>query len=345
MSPRAFRRLLDRLSPDVRAAFERAIADLADGADRAMLERAIAAQDADAAIRALNLDPAAFDDLRETLRRAFRESGIAETASHAPPGGTGAQPAVILRFALGNPRAERIARELGATLIRETVDTIQELVRERVAASIAAGVNPRVTARAIVGTHDRATGTRTGGIVGLTEAQAGWARNAEAELARDPPDPAYFQRQARDRRYDAAVKRAIREGKPLDPSMAEKIVGRYRARLLKLRGEAIARTEATAALNAGRFEAIEQMIDRGVTTPDLVTGTWDTNIDGRERPDHHAMNGQKRTFGVPFTAPDGSLLRYPGDSSLGAPAEQVVGCRCYTGWQVDWIEQYRREAA
>ncbi len=345
MTPRDFRLLLDRLAPDARAAFERAIADLADGADRAMLEQAIAARDPDAVIRALSLDPAAFDDLREVLRRAFREGGRAETAAHPPPSAPGAGAAFVLRFALGNPRAEAAARALGAELIRETMEATRALVRDRVAASIAAGQNPRTTARVIVGTFNRAAGTRTGGILGLTEAQAGWARNAETELSRVPPDPAYFQRQARDRRYDAAVRRAIREGKPLDPAMREKIVGRYRARLLKVRGEAIARTEATAALNAGRFEAIQQMIERGVTTPDLVTGTWDATLDARVRPDHRAMNGQKRAFGVPFTAPDGSLLRYPGDSSLGAPAGQVVDCRCYTGWKVDWIAQYRREAA
>ena len=323
MSPREFHRLLDRLSPEVRDAFEAAVADLADGADRAALERAIAAQDADAALQALNLDPAVFDDLRESLRRAFREGGRAEVAAHPPPSAPGTVAAVI-RFALGNPRAEAAARELGSTLIREVLDETRDLVRQRVATSIADGVNPRVTARTIVGMHDRTTGHRTGGIIGLTEAQAGWARNAEAELSRDPPDPAYFQRQARDRRYDAAVRRAIRDGKPLDAAMREKIVGRYQARLTKLRGEAIARTEATAALNAGRYEAMEQLIERGVTTPDLVTGTWDATLDARVRPDHRAMNNQKRTFGDPFVAPDGSRLRYPGDSSLGAGADQVV---------------------
>ena len=56
MSPRALL-LFAGLIPETREAFLRSIATLADGADRMALERAIAAQDPEAVIRALNLDP------------------------------------------------------------------------------------------------------------------------------------------------------------------------------------------------------------------------------------------------------------------------------------------------
>ena len=312
----------------------------------------------------LDIDPVAFDEMRDSLRQVFRQGGREEMSDHQPPvaiagviaaammasprlpGISVSEAAVMrIRFDTGNPRAEAAIRQLGGGLIREIDETTREAVRDRIEAGIAAGENPRVIARTIVGVTDRKTGERVGGIVGLTQAQAQWSRGAGEELSRTPPDRAYFRRRARDRRYDVAVRRAIQDDKPLDANMREKITRRYRDRLLRLRGEMIARTEVTAALNAGRYEAIQQIIDTGAATVAMVSGTWDTAVDGRERPDHRAMNGQTRTFGDPFVAPDGSLLRYPGDSGLGANADQVVNCRCYAGWKVDWIGQYRRRAA
>ena len=49
------------------------------------------------------------------------------------------------------------------------------------------------------------------------------------------------------------------------------------------------------------------------------------------------MDGQKRPYGVPFNAPDGSMLAHPGDSSLGAGAAMVINCRCVLETVVDFI--------
>lgn len=55
--------------------------------------------------------------------------------------------------------------------------------------------------------------------------------------------------------------------------------------------------------------------------------TWSAIIDKRTRDSHRDYNGTS----VPITEPfdiRGSLLMYPRDVSLGAAAEEIVGCRC-----------------
>lgn len=44
--------------------------------------------------------------------------------------------------------------------------------------------------------------------------------------------------------------------------------------------------------------------------------------------DHRRMDGMTVPLEEPFTTPAGSRLMYPGDRSLGAPAGEVVNCRC-----------------
>lgn len=53
---------------------------------------------------------------------------------------------------------------------------------------------------------------------------------------------------------------------------------------------------------------------------------WQTRTDGRERPEHHAADHQKRNISDPFLV-GGTLMMFPGDPS--APADLVCGCRCH----------------
>jgi SPP1 gp7 family putative phage head morphogenesis protein len=82
----------------------------------------------------------------------------------------------------------------------------------------------------------------------------------------------------------------------------------------------VARTETIAASNAGEFESYNQS--------DYVIGKqWLSSHDDRVRPDHEAANGQKKKLDEPFEV-GGYKLMFPGDSSLGAPAREVIHCRC-----------------
>jgi hypothetical protein len=99
---------------------------------------------------------------------------------------------------------------------------------------------------------------------------------------------------------------------------------------LSLRGQTIARTETIKALNAGRQEAIDQLVEspnNNIAAAD-VTKTWQDTGDSRTRSSHGAADGQKVGKDEAFTV-GGYQLRYPGDTSLGAPGGETINCRCY----------------
>lgn len=70
----------------------------------------------------------------------------------------------------------------------------------------------------------------------------------------------------------------------------------------------------------GQFHAGKQAADDG----NVVTKTWDTTIDGRERPTHHKLNGQEKALDEYFVTPNGVALA-PGMFGVG---EEDIRCRC-----------------
>jgi uncharacterized protein with gpF-like domain len=59
----------------------------------------------------------------------------------------------------------------------------------------------------------------------------------------------------------------------------------------------------------------------------LAKKKWRTMGDKFVRETHSRANGQSVAIGAPFSV-GGSLLNYPGDTSLGAPIKEVINCRC-----------------
>lgn len=242
---------------------------------------------------------------------------------------------MVARFDGRNPRAERVARELSSRLVTRIIEDQREAIRAVIEGGIEAGRGPRQTALDIVGRVNKATGKREGGIVGLNAPQAKAWLKAGDEL--DALDPAYFERKLRDKRFDPMVKRAIAEGKPLSKADRERVLNRYQDRLLKHRGDTIARTETIASLNAGRDQGIQQLIDAGNITEDQVVKVWDsTGADGRTRDTHLAMEGQRRRLGEPFVTPTGARLMHPGDATLAAPGSETINCRCVLRFDIDF---------
>ena len=209
-------------------------------------------------------------------------------------------------------------------------------MRSYITGAVAAGRAPGAVALEIVGRIDRTTGRRAGGIVGLTSQQSGYVLNMRAELS-DPGAMAnYFTRQRRDKRFDGLVRAAMESGKPVSKADIDRIAGRYADRLLKLRGDTIARTESITALRAGQHEGYVQLVESGKVRADQVIRKWSSAKDIRTRHDHLAMDGTTiRGMFAQFTAPDGSLMDYPGDTSHGASARETINCRCTCVYSVD----------
>lgn len=211
----------------------------------------------------------------------------------------------------------------------------RQAVRQVIDQGIAEGRNPRNLALDLVGRINRQTGRRDGGIVGLTTQQAGYVTKARAQL--EGLDAGYFDRRLRDKRFDRTVAKAIRDGRALARADIDRITARYADKLLEHRGEVIARTESIAALHAGQFEAARQLVETGKVRADQITKVWDATGDARTRPSHAAMDGQAVGLNEPFRTPSGALMMHPHDASLGAPADEIIQCRCFMAIRVKYL--------
>jgi hypothetical protein len=329
--------LIASFQPNIRAAFLSAIQDIRDTAILKELELAIEAGDVIGAFRALGFNAAAMRPLTAMIEQAF-EAGGATVAGSFPLLRDAQGTRAVFRFDVRNSRAEAWLRDRSSTLVtrigQETVTGLRTFLN----AGMEAGINPRTTALDIVGRINPLTGRREGGIVGLTSQQQSFVTNAKRELASVETAGNWFTRVRRDKRFDSIVRKSISDGVALDGATITRLTSRYSDSLLKLRGDNIARTESVASLNRSSMEALQQAVDNGSIPKENVKRVWDSaGPDGRTRPDHLDMDGQEVDLNEPFHAPDGSLLMFPGDTSLGASPEETINCRCRVRLKVDWL--------
>lgn len=348
-NPNAFDAILDRLHPDVRRAFKGAIERITSTAKLRDVEKLLDRGDVEGLLNALNLSPDYFREVQDAIEQAFYlggqyQAGLTASLSSIP-------------FNRRHWSAEAWARDNGSRLIVEIAESTREGVRQFVIEGLQKGQGTGAIARGIIGRVNRATGKREGGIVGLTGQQASYVADMRAALSTDgglavgvsrldengePVKKFWIKRdgtlgsvfEARDRRHDRLIRRAIENGKPLSKAEVDRIVQKYSEGLLIRRGDMIARTETLGALNAGRFEAMQQQIERLGLTRDDVVATWVSARDLRVRDSHRSLNGDQVEFGQPFQSDSGAMLRFPGDRMLGAPASEVIACRCNVTFEV-----------
>lgn len=244
----------------------------------------------------------------------------------------------MARFKVRNPRAERWLADSSSSLITEITESTQDAVRFLLRDAMTKGRGPRSVALDIVGRIDTRTGVRTGGIVGLHSQDVASANRALAQLrSGDPAEMAkYLRRKARNRNFDSVVRKAIREGRAVPAEQAGKIVSAYQNRLLYQRGETIARTELLQSLHHAQDEAIEQLVESEKLERRQISAEWDASEDGHTRDSHAAANGQRVEGEQTFTV-GGYQMRFPGDRSGGAPAKEVINCRCRKRIHIDHI--------
>lgn len=325
-------------------AFLAAIQDLKTSAEFDRLEKAIQARDLNAAIDALHLDPAAFNAMLDEIRAAFIHGGSTSVGfmpDRRPDGAV-----LRIRFNGRNPAAEAwLAQQSSALITRITKDT-QEGVRAALTAAMANGQGPRAATVDIVGRMDPATGKRVGGLLGLSKPQIEYVENARRQLASSDPEDlkAYLGRAARSKTFDPAVKKAIREGKPIPAETQRKALNAYQTRLEGLRAATIGRVEAQTALQVSKRQSYLQAIADGKFTEDEITRIWRSADDFRVRLSHAVLDDKQMPgMTLPFVSITGSRMRCPMDTGLGAKASDIIGCRCDVEYRINWLGRIKRD--
>lgn len=336
---RLYAELLERHGRLVADAFFRALDSLRAMAEIQKVTAAIEAGDIDAALDALHIDPAAYNDVAERVRQGFTEGGkvTAEGMPRRLPDGT----ALAIRFDGRNPVAESRLALHSSNLITGLVETDRAVVRAALTTSLERGANPRQAALDIVGRVSKATGKRTGGVLGLSVPQAEYVASARAELA--SADPVllqnYLDRKRRDKSFDGLVKKAIRDGKPIPRTSAANALMGYENSLLKLRGDIVGKHETFSALESAKEESYRQAVASGKVDESAVTKTWKHLGNLNPRHQHLAINGQKVGLNGLFLLPDGTTMRHPHDPA--APVKHTAGCHCQTDWKIDFYANLR----
>lgn len=205
-------------------------------------------------------------------------------------------------------------------------------LRKSVAAVMGNGNTIRNQALDLIGVRSPLTGRRSGGVVGLPIQMTEWVQSARQQLLSGDRAAmrAYLTRKLRDTAFD----KFVTPGQPLTISQANSIARAYADRLVKSYAKQLSETYAAQAYNSGRFQSIQQMIDRGLIESGQVTKKWRTMRDERVRHSHAVMNNQVVPVDQPFISGIGGMLLYPTDPSLGASDADIYNCRCSLEYRI-----------
>jgi len=313
--------LLRQQTAAIRKAFTEAMAKASAGIDTAALIRLLEAGNIEAAAALFKIDSGVMYPLQRAIQDAFIGGGLAVTAD-LPKGLAG-------RFGFdgSHPRAVALATEQAARLVTNISDDAITAARKVIVDGLASNRALTGVARDLAGR--RVGNKRVGGVLGLTGPQTDRAINIRSMLG----DPArigeYFEGSSpryveSDRRFDAMVRKAIKDGKALAQADVDRVTNAYTAKATGNRGKVVARNEAFTSQAAGRGEAYTQMLESGQV--ESVTVRWQHNLSVNPRDDHVSMDGQVIQLGETFNFPDGARMKYPHDPAGGAA--HSIGCRC-----------------
>lgn len=313
-SVEAYRRAIRSLEPKIRRAIEAGYDQIRDKLTLNELTGLIERGDVDGVLRLVPNDVinSAFEEF-EAVTSAGYLTGAQVFADGQPPV-IGADGSVVnFTFNATNPKVSGYARDYTARRVREIGNDLKRVISETVRDGAVRGDGPLSTAR------------RVRGSIGLTVNQERAVSNYRRML--ETGDARALQRELRDRRFDAAARRAIR-GQRLSQQQIDRMVSRYRERYIKYRSETIARTETIRSLNGGQTQLMQSYIDQGKISEDQVRRFWHYTFDERTRFSHRTIPS-RNPDGVgmrePFSSDLGPIM-YPGDPSAG-PAN-TINCRC-----------------
>lgn len=328
--------------PEVRDLFIEAMRDVSDSANIEEMIKAIEANDVDWLVQASGYNVVVLNKIVDKIENIYERTG--NMMVEGWPRLRNAFGLVTPVFNIRNTTVERELSEFSSRFIKEVTDEMRKTVQETLTEGMMRGVNLRETAINIVGRYDPVTHKRVGGTIGLASNQVKWVNNARRYLQN--LDERYFNLGLRDKRFDSIVKKAIAEGKNLSKEKISQLITAYESKALKYRADAIARTETIQAINRAERAALAQQIEEGLITADLITKWWSNSADERVRLSHvelgHRYNKNNQIgFNEPFETVNGSKLLYPGDTSLGADASEIIHCRCKCMYRVDFVKGVR----
>lgn len=322
-----------KLEGPLRRAFIEGMWHLRSAVDRARLVKLLQAGQIESAVALVFVDePVWGAPLVEAMSKALKKSVHLSAARLDAQVGE----ATSRLFVSTGPRFEQEASDFIASQIKRINNESRDAVRAVVERSVNEGRNPRSVITDLAGSV-HADGSRSGGIIGLTERQATAVMNFRKALEGRSMEA--LSRQLRDRRYDAAMRdNAVRtsdgkinpDHKPLSEEKINMLVRRYEGRMLAYRAEVIARTESLRIQGEAQLLSWNDAVNRGAVSIGQMTKTWFTARDEKVRPAHAAMHGVVVGLNDYFMAEDTGPILMP-----SAP-----NCRCMA-----WIQpDYRRKA-
>jgi len=316
----------------VRIAYLKGIASINNSASLARIEAALATGNIDAVLTAIGIEDAAFNDFRAELLKTYGNSGdaVIKSTNWIYPNGQKA----VVRYNTLSPRIETYARNNIGGLITNISNEAVDGVRGVIADGYALGRSRNRIATDLIGRLGP-DGKRLGGIIGLSNQQIEWRNNMGVWLELDPARALSYSK--RDKRFDSLIKKSIKDGKPLTKDQIDRIVRQYSDKLLKSRALTIARTEASKAIEEGKYEAWKQGLEKTGVPERFIIRTWNHHGRGmKDRPTHVMMHGrQMRGLTLPFVLPNGVAMITPHDTTYGAGPEEIINCDCGADYSID----------
>jgi hypothetical protein len=336
---RVFEELIASLEPQIRAAFEAAVADLRSGVDWKALLAALSVGDIDAAIAALHIDAAAFQALAASMQGAYMSGGVmAAAAIRGPAAGL-----IRFRFDMANPVAEAWIKEnVGLRITGQMTTETLQAVRDVIQAGYARGEGPLTIALDIAGRS--VNGVRQGGILGLDKPRADRLAIVKAGM-RTPEgvqglvvksaDGTLRVKYKVNKATENRILSAYLKGTAVPESQRIISEKQYTSLLLKARADTIARTETGQAVMSARFEAWRQAAEAEGYTVDAILKTWRHGSHSKQaRPEHIAMNGTTvRGLYTPFEFKNGVKKMHALDGE--GFGRHDINCGCSTDFRLD----------
>lgn len=293
----------------IRAAFQKGVRDTLSGASYGALRDAIARGDYFAALAAVDIDDAAFDEMRRLIVQTYAEGGIDAISGVRWP--------VNTRWNSATPEAEYFARNVVGQNITWITNDMRDAVRWTMGDGLALGRSNNRIALDIVG-RVGASGKREGGIVGLNKQQAEWVRNYRQKLlAGGVPSNTLL---------TAAERRLIEKG-GLTVAQVDRLTQSYSNRILLSRGKTIAKTERGLAVNMGRMDGYRQGAAKGGIPLSALRKQWiHKGAHKHERYTHVSLGNDPAISFTEYFDVNGYSAQMPHDPNL--PAREVINCQC-----------------